>query len=87
MSSFISSMPADGLMEMPPVSNVTALPTMPSTSRRRAFAGFQRITIMQGGTAEPWPTASSAPAPSRSSSRTPSTRQVSPGIPAASDFA
>ena len=32
MSIFISCMPADGLIEMPPESKVTALPTMPSTS-------------------------------------------------------
>ena len=36
MSSFISSMPLEGLMEMPPVSKVTALPTSPSTSPGRA---------------------------------------------------
>ena len=39
MSIFISSMPPEGLMEMPPVSNVTALPTRPSTSVARPFAG------------------------------------------------
>jgi hypothetical protein len=31
MSYFIFSMPSAGLMEMPPVSNVTALPTSPIT--------------------------------------------------------
>ena len=33
MSYFIFSMPSAGLMEMPPVSNVTALPTRPITGR------------------------------------------------------
>ena len=32
MSSFISSIPPEGLIEMPPVSKVTAFPTRPSTS-------------------------------------------------------
>ena len=36
MSIFMSSMPLEGLMEMPPLSKVTALPTSPSTSPRRA---------------------------------------------------
>ena len=75
MSIFISSMPADGLMEMPPVSKVTALPTSPSTSRvRRAdFGGRWRITIIRGCSAEPWATASRAPALRVVSSRGPST--------------
>ena len=33
MSIFISSIPAEGLMEIPPLSKVTPLPTRPSTSR------------------------------------------------------
>ena len=39
MSIFISSMPPEGLIEMPPVSKVTALPTRPSTSAARRVAG------------------------------------------------
>ena len=34
MSNFMSAIPAGGLIEMPPESNVTALPTMPSTGPR-----------------------------------------------------
>ena len=39
MSYFIFSMPSAGLMEMPPVSKVTPLPTSPSTGFSGAPAG------------------------------------------------
>jgi len=39
MSYFIFSMPSAGLMEMPPVSKVTPLPTSPSTGVSGAPAG------------------------------------------------
>jgi hypothetical protein len=39
MSSFMRSMPSAGLMEMPPVSNVTPLPTRPSTTSVAASTG------------------------------------------------
>ena len=39
MSSFIRSMPSAGLIEIPPASNVTPLPTKPSTGVLGAPAG------------------------------------------------
>ncbi len=39
MSYFIFSMPSDGLMEMPPVSNVTPLPTSPRWACEPACSG------------------------------------------------
>ena len=65
MSHFMSSMPPAGLMEIPPVSKVTPLPT----KAMGAFfdplgAPFQRITTMRDSRALPWPTASRAPMPS-----------------------
>ena len=59
MSAFISSMPAAGLMLMPPESNVTPLPT--STSGRAWNAPLRRSTTTRGGLALPRATPSSAP--------------------------
>ena len=63
MSPFMSSMPAAGLIEMPPVSKHTPLP-MKATGARRFLPPFQRMTTMRLSCAEPWPTPSSAPMPS-----------------------
>ena len=85
MSNFISSIPPAGLMEMPPVSNVTALPTRPSTSGARPFAGgVYRITIIRGGCAEPCATASIDPAPIFSRRARSSTVTFRPWMPSAS---
>ena len=68
MSSFMRSMSAAGLMEMPPVSNVMPLPTSPSTGDARRAGGSYRIDTRRGGSALPRPTPRSMPMPSRSSS-------------------
>ena len=47
MSNFISCIFAEGLIEMPPVSKVTALPTKPRCGPR-APRGRQRSTIRRG---------------------------------------
>ena len=80
LSIFISSMPSAGLIEIPPVSKQTPLPTM---ARRRPSGSFARgappeRTTMHGGFSEPRPTAISMPAPMRSSSRAPMIRARSP---------
>ena len=63
MSHFIDSMPSAGLIEMPPVSKVTPLPTR-ATGLAPALPPFQRITSSRGGRTEPWATPSSEPMPS-----------------------
>ena len=67
MSPFMSSILAAGLMEMPPESKTTPLPT----KARGAAAGsppFQRMTTRRAGRVEPWATASSERMPKDSSS-------------------
>ena len=45
MSHFMSSMPADGLMEMPPVSKVTPLPMNASGAGASPFAGLGALAL------------------------------------------
>src|SRR5665213_2651411 len=78
MSPFMSSMPPAGLIEMPPVSNTTPLPTNASGASF-ALPPFQRMMTNRGGRAEPCATPSSARMPSfficasvRTSTATPS---------------
>ena len=80
MSSFMRSMPSAGLMEMPPVSNVTPLPTSPSTGDAGAPAGLWRITITRGGSALPRATPRRRPIPSCPISRSPSTSTATPAL-------
>ncbi len=63
MSPFMSSMPAAGFIELPPVSKVTPLPTK-AIGRSPALPPFQRMTTSRGGRGEPCATPSSAPMPS-----------------------
>ena len=63
MSPFMSSMPAAGLIEMPPVSKQTPLP-MKATGASPFLPPFQRMITMRLSCAEPWPTPSSAFMPS-----------------------
>ncbi len=56
MSPFMSSMPAAGLIEMPPVSKHTPLP-MNATGSAPFLPPFQRMTTTRLSCAEPWPTA------------------------------
>ncbi len=72
MSNFISSMFAAGLMEIPPASKVTPLPTITSGFRSAAPPRCSS-TISRGSWSEPCDTASSARIPSSSSSRRPRT--------------
>ena len=85
MSPFMSSMPAAGFIEMPPVSNVTPLPT-----KARGGAPFlppaQRITTSRASFAEPLATPSNAPMPSLFMSRGDSTSTFSPSLPALSPW-
>ena len=67
MSHFMSPMPAAGLIEMPPVSKVTPLPTKASglaALPAPASAPCHSMTTTRGGRALPWPTPSSAFMPS-----------------------
>ena len=64
MSPFMSSMPAAGLIEMPPVSKQTPLPTKATGWRFSPCAPRQRMTTSRLSRVEPWPTPSSAPMPS-----------------------
>src|SRR5205085_543782 len=73
MSHFIASIPAAGLIEMPPVSKVTPLPTKTS-GLPPASPPFQRIARSRAGCSEPSETPSRAPMPTSriaSSSSTP----------------
>ncbi len=77
MSPFMSSMPAAGFMEMPPVSKHTPLPTKHSVFERFDLAPFHCSTTTREGRSLPCPTASSAPifkAASWSSSSTSTSR-------------
>jgi hypothetical protein len=62
MSYFIFSMPSAGLIEIPPVSKVTALPISPMTGAPGFAAGgwYVMITI-RGGSSLPFATLRSAP--------------------------
>ena len=59
MSHFMSSMPSAGLMEMPPVSKQTPLPTKAMGWADLSAAPFQRITASWLSRMLPCPTASS----------------------------
>ena len=63
MSPFMSSMPAAGLIEMPPVSKTTPLP-MKAIGLSFGLAAVPLHDDQRGGRAVPWPTPSSAPMPS-----------------------
>jgi hypothetical protein len=60
----MSSMPADGLMEMPPESKQTPLPTMTIGFARFERAPFQRMVTRRLSREEPRPTPSRAFMPS-----------------------
>ena len=79
MSVFMASMPSAGLMSSPPVSKVMPLPTR---TTRGVFAvapsGSQSSWTSRGGVAEPAPTASRPPKPSRRRSASDQTRTSSP---------
>ena len=77
MSPFMSSMPAAGLIEMPPVSKQTPLP-MKATGASPALPPFQRMTTTRLSRAEPWPTPSSAFMPSFFIALTSSTSTATP---------
>ena len=64
MSPFMSSMPAAGLIEIPPESKQTPLPTTTTGFARFERAPVQRILTRRLSCAEPRPTASSAFMPS-----------------------
>ena len=68
MSPFMSSIPAAGLIEMPPVSKQTPLPmkAIGALAASFALAPFQRMTTSRLSCVEPWPTPRSAPMPSLS---------------------
>jgi len=78
ISYFILSMSAEGLIEMPPVSKVTPLPTRPRWADEAAACGRYRTTMRAGGAALPCATPSRAPMPSRSSSARSSTSHSRP---------
>ena len=77
MSHFMSSMPPAGLMEMPPLSKVTPLPTK-ATGLPSPPAPCQDITTMRGSRALPSETPISMPKPSFSSSAGPNTSTATP---------
>ena len=79
MSPFMSSMPAAGLIEMPPVSKQTPLP-MKATGASPFLPPFQRITTTRLSRAEPWPTPSSAFMPSFFIAAMSSTSTVTPAF-------
>ena len=62
MSIFISCIPPTGLIEMPPVSKVTPLPTSPSVSPPPPLGSA--ATISRGSSALPCETATRPPMPS-----------------------
>ena len=79
MSYFISSMPPAGLIEMPPVSKQTPLPTS-ATGASPSAPPFQRMIATKGGCTLPWATPSSAPMPIFSSAALSSTSTSSPSL-------
>ena len=78
MSPFMSSMPAAGFMEMPPVSKHTPLPTKHSVLARFDLAPCHCMTTTREGRSLPCPTASSAPIFSASSCSSSSTSTSRP---------
>ena len=78
MSMVISSMPAAGLIEMPPVSKTTPLPT--SARGASSPPPFHCMTTTLDGLSEPCPTASSVRMPSASSSGSSSTSTSTPEL-------
>ena len=70
MSNFISSISAAGLIEMPPVSKVTPLPTS-TTGATDLCAPWYFSTMKRSGCSEPWDTAMKAPMPKASTSAGP----------------
>ena len=81
MSIVISSMPAAGLIEMPPVSKTTPLPQ--SASGAASPPPFHCMTTTFDGLVEPCPTASSVRIPSAASSGSSSTSTSTPSSLAA----
>ena len=67
------------LMEMPPVSKQTPLPTKAIGGSPR-LPPFQRMITVRLGRAEPWPTPSSAPMPSLVMALTSSTSTSTPSF-------
>ena len=86
MSSFIAHIPSLGLIEMPPLSNVMALPQR-TIGGPSASSGACSTTTNRAGSAEPWATPSRAPIFSSAISSGPSTVQRSPAAPAISSAA
>ena len=79
MSPFMSSMPAAGLIEMPPVSKQTPLP-MKATGCVPRLPPFQRMITVRLSCCEPCPTPSSAFMPSFFISLTSSTSTATPSF-------
>ena len=77
MSYFMSSMPLAGLMEMPPASKVSPLPTIASLGASGPTPSC-RSTIRRGGWSEPRATDSKASMPSAAISSRPRIVHVSP---------
>ncbi len=77
MSHFMSSMPSAGLIEMPPVSKVTPLPTN-ATGALSSPAPFHCMTTSFDSFAEPWPTPSNDHMPRSDISLTPRTSTFRP---------
>ena len=86
MSNFISLIFAPGLSEIPPESNVTALPTSPSTGPS-ASGGSYRSVISCGSSCAPRATAANAPMPAASIPSRPSDSALRPSSSAASSAA
>ena len=79
MSPFMSSMPAAGLIEMPPVSKHTPLP-MNATGAAPFLPPFQRMITTRLSCTEPWPTPSSEFMPSFFIAGTSSTSTATPSF-------
>src|SRR6185369_926293 len=77
MSNFISSMSCEGLMEMPPLSNVMPLPTS-TTGASPCAAPWYFSTIKRKGCSEPLATAMNEPMPILATSLGPSTSHWRP---------
>ncbi len=82
MSIVISSMPEAGLIEMPPVSKTTPLPTRAKGCW--SPAPFHCMTTTLEGLSDPCPTASSVRIPSVSSAGSSSTSTSTPRAPSSS---
>ena len=86
MSHFMSSMPAAGLIEMPPVSKVTPLPTK-ATGWSFSPPPFHCMTSSLDSRTLPWPTPSSEPMPRSRMASSPSTSTSTPSSRRASPWA